>query len=516
MECMEEGKRNKMNISSFSQIICEKWSFDSDIITNYIFSNICFSMGKQKDVRKEINKIYSCDQLRYYNAASKSNCINHVIISQGNLEHELYARKALGILIEAEYDSTLRSKLIKILRKYYPIIYNAVKKHDKDKLKNRYIKMDILTRNIEAKFDAAIYLYFAVYISQDKVDQGFIISILNDIEDFEFESSINKDTQKELQNYKDQIQKMKVLIKNEYGKISNYKDIIRNNNEDIRSLGVFLEDLFTLNKININHAFGDFEFINIDKILLSYVRGMKNKDPNLIVSNIISAIFIQSLINEYKNARKLYLENNNEEKQYELNEIEGKFKCIENENKSLKVKIDELSKEKSFYEKNLNNQLNYLNNIHRQEMKKMEERIKGLASKLNDEKNLRMELESLREYELNLDTNIEKTYMNRKIEDYIIDKKIIIIGGDKEWRRRFRFKYPEIRTLNGFNENFDISLLNNGDYIFFYTKYMNHSTFHKAMNYIKLTKCKFGYIGKTNINLVEQEIIENIIKVEIP
>ena len=41
---------------------------------------------------------------------------------------------------------------------------------------------------------------------------------------------------------------------------------------------------------------------------------------------------------------------------------------------------------------------------------------------------------------------------------------------------------------------------------------MNHSTFHKAMNFIKLNQCKFGYIGKTNIELVEQELIEIIIK----
>jgi hypothetical protein len=43
---------------------------------------------------------------------------------------------------------------------------------------------------------------------------------------------------------------------------------------------------------------------------------------------------------------------------------------------------------------------------------------------------------------------------------------------------------------------------------------MNHSTFHKAMNFIKFNQCKFGYIGKTNMELVEQEMIEKISKYE--
>jgi len=142
----------------------------------------------------------------------------------------------------------------------------------------------------------------------------------------------------------------------------------------------------------------------------------------------------------------------------------------------------------------------------------MENRIKELEKKLNEEKSLRLEIESLREYELNLNDNCDNEHSDENLYDYIQNKKIIIIGGDKEWRRRFRIKYPEIRTLNGFNENFDINALNNSDFIFFYTKYMNHSTFHKAMNYIKFNECKFGYIGKTNMNLVEKEIIEKIVK----
>jgi len=512
MEYIEESRIDRMNVTSFSEAICEKWSIDSDIITNYIFANISLCIAKNNDMKKEIDKIYRYDELKYYNAIINSKCMEHVIIKQGTLEHELYARKVLGILLEAENDNSLRSKLIKLLRKYYPIIYTTVKKRDKENLKNKYMKMDIVTRNLEAKFDAAIYLYFAVYISAEAVDHGFVMSILNDIEDFEFGNLMNQNIENELEKYKTEIQEIKALIKREYGKIFSYKDIIRHNNEKISNLGYFLEDLISTNKININHIFAGYEFVNVDKIILSFVRATKNRNLDLIVSSIISGLFIQPIINEYKNTKKIYVENNSEVKQYEFNLVEDKLNYIQNENNNLKIKVEESNRENLLYEKNLNQQLNNLNTIHKQEIESMENRIKELEKKLNEEKSLRLEIESLREYELNLNDNCDNEHSDENLYDYIQNKKIIIIGGDKEWRRRFRIKYPEIRTLNGFNENFDINALNNSDFIFFYTKYMNHSTFHKAMNYIKFNECKFGYIGKTNMNLVEKEIIEKIVK----
>lgn len=514
MEYIEENSDARMNIESFSKIISEKWNVDGDIIRNYIFANISLCLARNNEMKRDIDKIYMSDKLKYYNAAINSTCIKHIIIMQGTLEQEIYARRILGILLEAEFDNSIKSKLIKLLRKYYPIIYNCVKKRDKENLKNRYMKMDIITRNVEARFDAAIYLYFATYISSELVDQGFIISILNDIEDFEFGNLMNQNIEGELQKYKSEIQEIKTLIKREYGKTFNYKDIIRHHNEYIRNSGNFLEDLFVTNKLDINHIFHDSEFINMDKIILSYVRVAKNRNPELIISNVISGIFIQSLINEYKNTRNLYFAKGGEVLHYELNALEKKLNNVENENNNLKSKLEDLNKEKSLYDKNLNYELNRLNNLHKLEIKAIEDKFKNLENKLNEEKNHSRELESLIEYELDLNDDYDNCHLDKNLEDYIKNKKIIIIGGDKEWRRRFRIKYPEIRTLNGFNENFDIGILNNSDYIFFYTKYMNHSTFHKAMNFIKFNQCKFGYIGKTNIELVEQELIEKISKYE--
>lgn len=515
MEFFEDDYNERMTIESFSKVISEKWNIASDIIRNYIFSNISISLTRNEEMKREVDKIYNNDKLRYYNAVINSNCKDHIIIMQGTLEQEIYAKRILGILLEAEFDNGLRNKVIKLLKRYYPIVYNSVKKHDKAKLKNKYMKMDITTRNVEAKFDASIYLYFTVYSSPEKVDQGFIISILNDIEDFEFRNLINRNIENEFKEYKNKIQEIKALMKRGYGQVTNYKDILKHSNSDIRDLGEYLEDLLLSNKLNVDHIFQKSEFINIDKIILSYARhDRKNEKSQLMIFSIISGIFIQSLINEYKKSREIYFEKSGEVLNSELASLKDKFKYIENENRYLKMQVENSNKEKLLYDRNLVDELNKLNRKHQQEIKTLEDKINVLERKLKSEKKLRIEIEDLREYELNANNNLQNENFNIDIQKYIGVKKIIIIGGDKEWRRRFRIKYPQIRTLNGFNDNFDISILLNCDYIFFYTKYMNHSTFYKAMNFIKLNKCKFGYIGKTNIDLVEQEIVEQIRKYE--
>ncbi|ABR34120.1 hypothetical protein [Clostridium beijerinckii] len=511
---IEVRNNRKINVSSFSKIIAEHLNIDSNIIRNYIFANISISLTRSKEMKKDIDKIYYEDRLKYYNAAINDTCINYTTIKQANIEQEIYSRRIVGVLIEGETDSMLRSKIIKVLRKYYPIIYNAVKKHDKKILKNRYMKMDLITRNIEAKFDAAVYLYFAIYISPEIVDQGFVISILNDIEEFESKNFINQNIDMEFDNYKNRIKEVRLLIKRKFGKIYNFKDILRNNNEDVRKLGEILEDLFIMNGINIESMFEDSQFICIEKIILPYVRIVKNEDSDIILFSIISGIFMQSLINEYKKARNLYFNNMEESSSYKLSILEEQMIEVKKENISLKNKLDYFNKEKLMYEKRLKSELSKLDSIYKLEIKKKEDQIRILENKLNEEKILKLDLEYLKEYEFNSDTNHRISDSNKRLEKYTIIKKIIIIGGDKEWRRRFRIKYPEIRMLNGFNENFDIRILNTADYIFFYTQYMNHSTFHRAMDFIKLNKCKFGYIGKTNIDLVEGEIIEKIVTCE--
>ena len=43
---------------------------------------------------------------------------------------------------------------------------------------------------------------------------------------------------------------------------------------------------------------------------------------------------------------------------------------------------------------------------------------------------------------------------------------------------------------------------------------MDHATYYRAINFIRSHNIKFGYIGKTNIELVEYELIDELQKCE--
>ena len=194
MELIKENSYSmNLNIESFSKMIGEKWDISSSIFKNYILANISIAMTRNTELKKNINKLYLLDKMRYYNAAINSSCINHVIMTQGTLEQEIEGRKALGILLIAEKDHNLRNNIITLLRKSYPLIFNAVKKHDKNELTKRYLQMDKITRKTEARLDASIYFYFSIYRSEEAVDQGFIISIIEDMNFFEFCDPITRD-----------------------------------------------------------------------------------------------------------------------------------------------------------------------------------------------------------------------------------------------------------------------------------------------------------------------------------
>jgi len=502
-----------LNIESFSKMIGETWNVPANVLENYILANVSIAMIRNSEMKKAINKLYLLDEIKYYDAIKMSSCTKHVIMTQSTLEQEIEGRKALGILLIAEKDYKLRNTVIKLLRKYYSVVFNAVKKHDKKELTKRYLQMDEVTRKTEARLEAAVYFYFGMYRSVEEVDQGFFESIINDIKMFEFYDPMTRDITKELEVHKSEIQEIKALLKRKYGKIDNFKDILNSDIQPIEELGGILENMFIINKLDVNHLFSDSNFLNIDEILLSYIkRDNKILDPKVILETLVNGIFIKSLINDYKKSRDLYFESNQETLLIRVNSLEKDLNTVEETNKNISTKLNIFNQQNTRFEENLNNEINKLSKTHNSQIVEMQSKINDLERQLSEEKKYRNELNVLREYVFEVNNDYIPSTSTKTLADYIGSNKIIIIGGAKEWRRKFREKYPELRSLHGFNENFDFSVLANYDYVFFYSGYMNHATYYKAMNFIRTNQIKFGYIGKTNIDLVEEELINELEK----
>lgn len=515
MKLTEENSYSiNFNIESFSKMIGEQWNISSSIFKNYILANISVSMTRNTDLKKSINKLYLLDKMKYYNAAINSSCINHIILTQGTLDQEIQGRKALGILLIAEKDYNLRNNIITLLRKAYPIVFNAVKKNNKSELTKRYLKMNKITRNIESGLEASVYFYFSIYRSEQSVDQGFIISIIEDMKFFEFCDPITREIDKEVELHKLELQKIKSLLKREYGKLNSYEDVLNSEFQHIEDFGVILQNMFIINKFDINYLFHNSNFFNIDEIILSYIkRNNGDIDLKVILQTLITGIFIKSLINEYKNSRTLYFQNNQETLFFEINSLEEKLSNIEKEKVDILAKVTYIEQEKASSDKILNSHLNNLNRKHKFETSALENRIIELENQLLSEKKYRAELNELREHLFIVNNNNYVPSASEKTLDYYIARNnIIIIGGTKEWRRKFRDKYPQLRTLSGFNGTFDTNILANYDYVFFYTGCMDHATYYRAINFIRSQDIDFGYIGKTNMELVEDELIDELQK----
>ncbi|QLY81042.1 hypothetical protein [Clostridium intestinale] len=498
-----------INIENFSRKIGEKIGIGTSIVKDYILAKVSIGLASDSDARVKIDEIYNKDNDKYYGASINSSTVNYILMNQGDLEEEIYARKVLGILLIAEYDFNLRNSIIKILRIYYPEVFNSVKKVDKKKLVNKYSKMDKITREIEAKLDSAVYFYITIYKSPNWLDEGFITAIIDDIMDFEFEDFISVDIQEEIKEKSSKIYKIKEEFQEKYGEIIDYKDFIAFINKyDEEKLSI-LKNIFKVNKLDIDYLFKNDEF-NIDKIILAYIEA--EKVAFKLEDALINSAIMQLLIDKYKESKEIYFNNNEETVNFKLKDLKSVVNEVTDKNRNLNLAVKDLEEYKNQTENILHNERNKLIKEHNIEINYLKNRIKELENNLYEEQKYKMELNALREYVFEKDNNYIPEEEEKSLVNYINGKKIIIIGGAKEWRRKFREKYPEIRSLNGFNENFDVTVLGMVDYVFFFTGHMSHATYYKAINYIRLNQIPFGYIGKTNLDLVELELIDGLEK----
>ena len=81
--------------------------------------------------------------------------------------------------------------------------------------------------------------------------------------------------------------------------------------------------MFIINKFDINYLFNNSTFLNIDEIILSYIKSNdRDLDLKVILQTVINGIFIKSLINEYKKSRSLYFQNSQETLFFKINSLE--------------------------------------------------------------------------------------------------------------------------------------------------------------------------------------------------
>ena len=97
------------------------------------------------------------------------------------------------------------------------------------------------------------------------------------------------------------------------------------------------------------------------------------------------------------------------------------------------------------------------------------------------------------------------------MKDAISDKKIVIIGGHQNWHNKLKKIFPKW-TLIYMDEfkTVTTSMLENHDYVFFYSDYLSHKSYNKCVAMLRENNIPFGYLHGINPDITIKQVYERL------
>lgn len=121
------------------------------------------------------------------------------------------------------------------------------------------------------------------------------------------------------------------------------------------------------------------------------------------------------------------------------------------------------------------------------------------------------ELIALREHVYNMtEEDIVLQEKNRReLIASVIDKRIVIVGGHKNWVQKMRdvfpdWKYIDFKSVTTVDDN----ILNHIDHLYFFTDFIKHNVYYKFINLVRSKNVPFGYISSSNVDRCIKQIAE--------
>jgi len=136
------------------------------------------------------------------------------------------------------------------------------------------------------------------------------------------------------------------------------------------------------------------------------------------------------------------------------------------------------------------------------------------ASKIESLEADREELIALRNFVHNLkNEDVPKEDELTMMKDTISDKRIVIIGGHQNWHNKLKKLFPKW-TLIYMDEfkTVTTSMLENHDYVFFYSDYLSHKSYNKCVAMLRENNIPFGYLHGINPDITIKQVYESIEK----
>jgi hypothetical protein len=233
---------------------------------------------------------------------------------------------------------------------------------------------------------------------------------------------------------------------------------------------------------------------------------------------MVSCIYLFAKV--FKETREFYMTNNSETEFFELKkyidendllkkclaELEDKNNAVLSENEKLNDIISELKKSK-------NDTHEDLLKPYVEEIELLKAKVSTLRDTLAKKEQDSQELYRLRELAFDLKQGDYIPESKRELSELLNGKKVILVGGHINLRKKLSEKYSELVVLDGHNASVNETVFANADLVLFNTSNMSHTVYYKIIDILRTKGIKFDYIGRViNPELLETELVRIVEK----
>lgn len=462
------------------------------------------ALSIKKSIRKDIDMLYESDKYEFYKKAKESEWYNNLIIKEGDIYREVYAKKALGIILCVIENMDLSQKFLQIIKKGWPRAFSYVEKQDNIDIEKYIasIASEIDNMHIDV-FNSELTVLYFLSVNFNKnfiINEGLKVFEENLLQrekhylglepsSYSFDK-LPDETKKHAANLRKQVYSA-------IGEISTYKILFDSKVDVVRREIDFMSFLFDSEKLSMDSLFfeNDINKKDVIEIFALYYGIFKDMDVENAIKHFVSGTIIKCLLKAYKQVKTYFFEHNQETMFLEMERRDDEIAKLKSENNKLKNKISELSQTLADYKKSLEDK--YL-----QEIKMLNKTIEELKMQLNEEHQKDNELNVLRELMFSMDT--KEVYSDLIEEVDLSSIKGLIVGGYEMWQKELKKSLPNFSFVN--SENFDVRILDNIDIVFFFPNFLSHALYYKVINEVRKRNIKVGYISKLNKELVLEEI----------
>lgn len=450
------------------------------------------SLAKNPKSYKHIDEIFNKDIQKYREIAKLNKYYDSKIVNEGSIEQTYYFRKVLGLINNPEI-------IFELVRCTYKYAYQYVVSNEKISLCKFFLKLKSKNRNMsldEENGNLLNCVLFARTLHKEIIeDESYNLwffglkSRLN-VEDSDLGIERISDLDKEDRNI---VRKVELNLNRLYlktyeplpqiaelemfeGELLNLEKL-----SDLDKMILPYEDIYDLENISITSIVGNkyFKSEDIQELIYCYLRikgftSLEKVNYKDLYVFIVTAIQIRYLLRAYKQAKKDYFKNFDEDLNLCMKTKDNKIESLEKENMNLKNE----------------------NEILKKEIKLLKSKKEFLEKEVNSFENSKKELVELRNYIFNQDLELQE----EEIDNINLNEiKGVIFGGHPNWISKMKDILVNWTFVPTEIINFDENIIKNNEYIFINTNYISHAVYYKVIKYLT-NENKLRYINSINID----------------